>query len=107
MMTQAIVIGSGVSGLSSGIRLLEKSFDVTILTRELPAQTTSAAAGAFWWGYGSGQVRSWAEVSLGEFQRIAAIDGSGIHIVRLRDVYREHVPDPWFKDRLPFFERIV
>jgi len=48
---RVIVIGAGVSGLSSAIRLLEAGQDVEIVAREAPAQTTSAVAAAIWYPY--------------------------------------------------------
>ena len=41
-----LVIGAGVSGLTTGIRLAEAGLDVTIRTAAPPEQTTSVAAGA-------------------------------------------------------------
>ena len=48
---EVIVVGCGVSGLSSGIRLLESGFDVRIVARELPPHTTSDVAAAIWYPY--------------------------------------------------------
>jgi D-amino-acid oxidase len=106
-MKQVTVVGAGVSGLSSGIRLLEAGCDVQIITRERPADTTSAAAGAVWWGYLEGRRRAWALVSLKEFQRLAENPDSGVLQIALRDVYPHPVADPWFKSELPACERIA
>jgi D-amino-acid oxidase len=104
-MREVVVIGAGVSGLSSGIRLLEAGFDVTIFTRELPEQTTSAAAGAVWWGWiDAGREREWARASLKEFQRLARIPESGVRETELRSFYPE--VEPWFKDDMPAFASI-
>jgi len=46
-----LVLGCGVSGLSCGIRLLECGFDVTIVARDLPPETTSNRAAAIWYPY--------------------------------------------------------
>ncbi|MBE7470015.1 MAG: FAD-binding oxidoreductase [Anaerolineales bacterium] len=37
---KVVVIGCGVSGLTCGICLLEADFDVIIIARDLPPQTT-------------------------------------------------------------------
>lgn len=100
-MQQIIVIGAGVSGLSSGIRLLEAGFSVTILTREPPEHTTSAAAGAIWYGWVTDDQRAWAITSLKEFQRLAQLPDSGVREIELRDLYPHPVDDPWFKAELP------
>lgn len=44
----AAVLGAGVIGLTTAVRLQEAGLSVTIHTRELPLQTTSAVAGALW-----------------------------------------------------------
>jgi D-amino-acid oxidase len=105
-MKQVTVVGAGVSGLSSGIRLLEAGYNVRIITRELPPDTTSAAAGAVWWGYLEGRRRAWALVSLKEFQRLAETPDSGVLQIALRDVYPHPVAAPWFRDELLSCERI-
>ncbi|AGL18308.1 FAD-dependent oxidoreductase [Actinoplanes sp. N902-109] len=43
-----VIIGAGVSGLTTGILLAEAGKRVLIRTAQLPAETTSAAAGALW-----------------------------------------------------------
>jgi heterodisulfide reductase subunit A-like polyferredoxin len=40
------IVGCGVIGLTSAIRLQENGFNVTIITRDLPPNLTSAVAGA-------------------------------------------------------------
>ena len=60
-MSEIIVIGSGVIGLSSARCLQEAGFSVRILTREMPLNTTSVAAGAVWSGSAlEGKRRDWA-----------------------------------------------
>lgn len=105
-MQQVFVIGAGVSGLTSGLRLQEAGFHTTILTRELPRETTSAAAGAVWWGWLEGRQREWAEVSLKEFQRLATVVDSGISEIELRDIDSHPAAEPWFKDLIPACVRI-
>lgn len=107
-MQHITIIGAGVSGLSSAIRLLEAGFDVTIYTRDSPEQTTSFAAGAIWWGWlDEGREREWARVSLREFQRLAKIPESGVAEFQLRDMHRHPAAEPWFKDELPGCARIA
>ena len=68
-MTAIIVVGSGVSGLSSAVNLQNAGFEVTIITRDMPQSTTSKAAGAVWYGEGTvGKSRQWATATLNYFQ---------------------------------------
>ncbi len=106
-MREITVIGSGVSGLSSAVRLQYAGFDVTILTRDLPQSTTSMAAGAVWYGGGTiGKAREWAEITLDHFMSLAKQDNTGVAITRLREVFPYDVLDPWYKDLLPHFAHI-
>jgi D-amino-acid oxidase len=105
-MAKITVVGSGVSGLTCAVRLQADGHEVTIITRALPAQTTSAAAGAVWYGHGEDKVRQWAQVSLKRFTQLLDNDESGILQVRLREVYPFHIETPWFADELPYCQRI-
>lgn len=106
-MSRVAVIGAGVSGLSSAVNLQKAGFDVTILTRELPLQTTSKAAGAVWYGNGmTGKMREWAAVSLRHFLQLAHEPESGIQIRRVIEVSPYPVHDPWFKHDIPHFSHL-
>ena len=106
-MPEITVIGSGVSGLSCARSLQLAGYDVHIVTRELPQFTTSVAAGAVWSGSGlDRRSRPWAAATLAHFQRLAEMEGSGVTLQRMREVYARQVPDPWYRERLPFFQRL-
>ncbi len=106
-MPDAIVIGSGVIGLSAARCLQEAGYSVHIVTRELPLATTSVAAGAVWSGSGVfGRARKWAARSLATFLPLTELPGSGVTLQRTREVYAQPVPDPWYRDRIPFFAHI-
>lgn len=69
------VIGSGVIGLTSAIRLREAGFPVTIYAREQPPHTTSDVAAAYWSPstlFGPGPLREWAMEGLATLQSLAA-----------------------------------
>ena len=51
---EAIVVGCGVSGLTSAVRLLESGFKVRIVTRERTPHTTSDVAAAVWYPFRCG-----------------------------------------------------
>ncbi len=107
MSKEAVVVGCGVIGLSSAIRLQEAGFGVTIISRDLPPNLTSAVAGAIWYGYGSHpRIRRWAEHSLETYLPMTQDEASGVLLRRVREVFVHPVAAPWFKNRLPFFERI-
>ncbi len=106
-MGDITVIGGGVSGLSCARSLQLAGYDVRIVTRDLPQHTASMAAGAVWSGSGlDRRSRPWAAATLEHFQRQIEIAGSGVTLQRMREVYGQKVPDPWYRERLPFFQRL-
>jgi D-amino-acid oxidase len=68
-----LVIGAGVSGLTSAICLAEAGMSVRVLTAEPPQQTTSATAGASWGPYlvTDPRIVAWSLVSRAELECIA------------------------------------
>ena len=106
-MPDIIVIGSGVIGLSAARALQLTGYAVHLVTRELPLSTTSVAAGAMWSASNlEGRSRNWAAATLEHFLPLSKTPNSGITLQRMREVYAEKVPDPWYRDRLPFFQRL-
>lgn len=106
-MPDIIVIGSGVSGLSCARCLQLAGYSVHIVTEDLPPRTTSIAAGAAWSGSGQlGRGRQWAAATLEYFLKLVKDPNSGVTLQRMREVYAQRVPDPWYRDLLPFFQRL-
>ena len=106
-MSQIIVIGSGVIGLSAARCLQLAGYDVAIVTRELPLRTTSVAAGAVWSGSDLDErSRGWAKATLAHFLPLTKLPKSGLTLQRMREVYTRKVPDPWYRELLPFFQRL-
>jgi D-amino-acid oxidase len=56
---RVIVLGGGVSGLSSGVRLLEAGDRVDLWARELSPNTPSDVAAAIFRAWGAGVTLSW------------------------------------------------
>ena len=105
---RAIVLGSGVSGLTSGIRLLEKGFDVRIAAYSLPPRTTSDVAPAYWYPYKVAppdKVLKWAAFSYIKFLELSLRSGSGISMSGLLKIFDQHVDDPFWKPAVKSFRR--
>jgi D-amino-acid oxidase len=82
------IIGSGVIGLTSGVRLLEAGFAVTIYAKATPPHTTSDVAAAYWSPSATlhgGHMRRWALTSLATFRELMADPASGI---RQNDLFK-------------------
>src|SRR5262245_22950693 len=93
---EVLVIGAGVSGLTTAICLAESGFAVRILTKESPHATTSCAAGAIWSPYlvTEERVVRWSTQSLAELESLAAVPGTGVRRVPGREASRVPVPPP-------------
>lgn len=81
-----LVIGAGVSGLSTALVLLESGLNVAVYAADPPHRTTSAAAGALWGAHLVGtddRVATWAAQTLTRFRELAAADpASGVREMR-------------------------
>ncbi len=76
-----LVIGAGVSGLSTAITLLDAGLDVDVYAADPPHRTTSAAAGALWGPHLVGadeRVGPWADRTLRRFRELAEDQDAGI-----------------------------
>lgn len=83
------VVGAGVVGLSCAVRLAESGAEVNVLARDLPLETTSAAAGALWLAAVAGRpgdTGRWARETLTEMRRLAGAEpetegaGAGVRV---------------------------
>jgi len=78
-----LVIGAGVSGLTTAICLAEAGSDVTVAAADLPLMTTSAAAGAIWGPHLVGmddRVARWGRLTLDRLTEMAADPVTGVRL---------------------------
>ena len=82
-----MVIGAGVSGLTTAIRLLEFGADVLVRTAAMPMGTTSAIAGAMIgpiFGDEDDPFVIYGRASLPAFRELAGLPGTGVRLRRGR-----------------------
>src|SRR5690349_6831644 len=71
-MTDVIVVGGGVIGLTAALRLQERGADVTVWAADEPAGTVSSVAAAVWYPTRTDEdprVLRWAAATYAEFRR--------------------------------------
>jgi D-amino-acid oxidase len=102
-----LVIGAGVSGLTTAVCLAENNFDVQIIAKDPPLRTTSAAAGANWGPYRAtdSRIDAWSNITRKELTGIAAASSeSGVRLVRGLEVEAVVTSPPRWATRVPDFE---
>ena len=105
---EVVIVGSGVSGLSCGVRLREAGYNTRIVTREAAADTTSVVAGAVWYpykAYPEDRVLEWGRRTLDELVRLAEVPDTGVSMLTFVELFERTVPDPWWREAVPGFRR--
>lgn len=78
-----LVIGAGVSGLTTAVCLAEAGLRVAVHTAEPSSRTTSAVAGALWLPYlvePADRVAGWGATTLAELRALAADPATGVRL---------------------------
>ena len=94
-----LVLGCGVSGLTTGLCLLEANYSVTIWARDLPPQTTSNVAAAVWLPFKAfpvERVTAWGKTTYQRFKALQAERESGVFMADVFDLKTASSPDPWW-----------
>lgn len=94
-----LVIGCGVSGLTTGLCLLEAGHSVSIWAKELPPHTTSNVAAAVWYPYKAyppDRVTAWSKQALRKFKELQSDQDSGVLLTNMLEVKPIPSPDPWW-----------
>jgi len=103
-----IVVGAGVVGLTSAVRLLEAGHRVDVVARDLPLETTSAIAAALWYPYRAlpqERVTAWAARSREVLAALAAAEpDAGVRLRRGTQVLAEAAGPPWWASAVPVLE---
>ncbi|NYJ02045.1 D-amino-acid oxidase [Nocardioides thalensis] len=107
-MARVIVVGAGVIGLSCAVRLAEAGHRVDVVARDLPRETTSAVAGAFWSPHGALPVeraRAWSARSYDVFTELASDPASGVVLRPGTEVFATEQPEPEWRGAVPDLAR--
>ncbi|HEY8458157.1 MAG TPA: FAD-dependent oxidoreductase [Actinopolymorphaceae bacterium] len=109
---RVVVVGAGVIGLTCAVRLAEAGYEVGVVARDLPLETTSAVAAALWYPYYAfprDRVLAWAKTSYAEFERLASTEPeSGVRMRSGRDLTRTSATGrPWWAEAVPDLHRLT
>ncbi|MFB4269640.1 FAD-dependent oxidoreductase [Nonomuraea sp. GTA35] len=94
---RVVVVGAGVSGLTTAVVLAEAGHNVHVVAAELPG-ATSLAAGAMWGPYlvePKDKIDRWSQESLQIFQELAVDTATGVRLTNGMEASRtaQHPPD--------------
>lgn len=96
---EILVIGAGVSGLTTGVALLRAGHTVRVWARDLPPHTTSNVAAAVWYpykAYPAERVTVWGAEAYRAFVRLAQDASTGVMLSELHDLKQEPADEPWW-----------
>lgn len=100
-----LVVGAGVSGLTTAVVLAESGLRVRVMTCDPPHSTFSAMAGASWGPFLSGHeaVPRWSAVSRAVFIQLAAEYGTGVHLSTGVEAFQNLDAAPRWATEVPDF----
>jgi D-amino-acid oxidase len=103
------VIGAGIVGLATALRLREAGHTVDVVAAEVGEQTTSAVAAAIWYPYRAlpeAEVTRWAALGYQALRALSADPATGVDLRPGQQLCRAETSDPWWVDAVPRFGRV-
>ena len=102
-----VVVGCGVIGLTTALRLRSAGFDVEVWARDDLSATTSAAAGAIWYPFLAEPreaVARWSAVTFTRLRALAERGGAGVRMCSVMEGFADEAPDLWWASAVPDVE---
>ncbi|MEM9821155.1 MAG: FAD-dependent oxidoreductase [Bacteroidota bacterium] len=100
---KVLIAGCGVIGLTTACYLQEQGYEVSIVSKDLPPQTTSAKAAAIWLPFKvepKDKVNRWSRLAYDYYVELAQIANSGISMIDFIVLAPNNDPPEWL-DALP------
>ena len=95
-MSDVVVVGSGVIGLVTALELQQRSLRVEVWSRDEPADTVSAVAGAIWFPFLAEprqRVLGWSAVTYRRLAELARQSDSGVAMQPVVQLFASATPD--------------
>jgi D-amino-acid oxidase len=105
---EILILGCGVSGLTTALALLDAGHAPRIWARDLPPNTTSNVAAAVWYpyrAYPEEKVTAWSAVAYKRFVELAQTADAGVVMREVLDLRGEGASDPWWIAAVPNVRR--
>jgi D-amino-acid oxidase len=105
---RAVVVGAGVVGLTTAVRLREAGIEANVVARDEPLDTTSAVAAALWYPYRAlpaQRVTAWSAQTYSALAALAEVPASGVRMLSGTERLAPDAPDPWWREAVPSLER--
>lgn len=103
----ALVVGAGVIGLVTALRLRQQGMHVEVWTRDDPFETTSAVAGAIWYPFLAeprDRVAEWSAFTFSRLVELASESAAGVSMQSVVEVFDQDDPDLWWASAVPDLE---
>jgi D-amino-acid oxidase len=103
------VLGAGIVGLASAVRLAEAGHRVRVVAASTGADTTSTVAAAVWYPYRAApqdKVTRWSAETFRELSALAADPATGVRMRWGRELFRVPTADPWWGSAVPSWQRL-
>lgn len=103
------VVGAGVVGLTSALRLAEAGHVVDVVAAATGEHTTSSVAAALWYpyrAYPADAVTRWSAISYRVLAGLVADPAAGVRLRAGRELFHRPVADPWWRAAVPALDRV-
>ncbi|MFJ1454902.1 FAD-dependent oxidoreductase [Nocardia sp. N2S4-5] len=105
---RAVVVGSGIVGLTTASELLHRGYEVVVVSAEPVSSSTSFLAAAVWFPTAAGpadRVAAWSAETFTQLERLARAGVPGARMCESLTVYRDEPPIPAWSSAVREFRR--
>jgi D-amino-acid oxidase len=105
---RAVVVGAGVVGLTTAVRLREAGIEASVVARDEPRDTTSAVAAALWYPYRAcrpSASRSGRRRPTRRSRPSPRCPAAAVRMLAGTERLAPDAPDPWWREAVPSLER--